>query len=463
MGSAHLWAVKPPNEAEQALEIIVRNASVMERFSVDVINHIRTVPDHQSSLRRILCKWSASVGQARSTGQLLGLVFAEQEHMELAPFQGLSARAIEAALEGSPNTESLSLCVDTLGSTPAEVLDVLARFRNVQHLYFVQDPARTSDKQSVEFFLEFLSKPRGGIIRRKALPTGAFSAALRKEFWIPPNCRPPQGHFPIQHMFVRHRKGSTNKFWPNHFYFGDAIMRPERVATGFISYLRGLLDVGINGDRDHALFAFSAAPPSLANMKGVEVRPIPAESYAIPRHPPRRNPGVPPQREECWARVRDLYPGGWAILISHDAYPELSGTKWTEANYFRYAFVRARVRIRAGEPRKPLSRQELDVFSLRGFIRATAPEVDPTLVDQRLEELIGDCPTTATQGTLRIGLDPLGVLGHLEAGSMLLDFLMDARRVERNLHFAMMEDPEGMNPAYLCLSRLLSLCYLLTR
>ena len=88
-------------------------------------------------------------------------------------------------------------------------------------------------------------------------------------------------------MFVRHQitgSGPTNPvFSPNHFYLGDALLKPERFAAGFIQYLRSL--VTGDGEMEMQLYSFACAPSTLTDMSGKEVIPIPAENFTIPVRP----------------------------------------------------------------------------------------------------------------------------------------------------------------------------------
>lgn len=171
-------------------------------------------------------------------------------------------------------------------------------------------------------------------------------------------------------MFTRSQfvDREDTKFWPSHYFLGDALLTPERFAVGFIEYTRSVLT-------NRHLFSFSACPPDLSaykkeNYPGIAVSPIPAENFAIPERctvsattttsttgDDAPEAQAQAQQVGCWPLIRGLERGNWVALVSHEWYvspevdrqqPRPACVPWgydAEASFVRYAFIRTRRHI----------------------------------------------------------------------------------------------------------------------
>ncbi|KAE9365628.1 hypothetical protein N431DRAFT_431045 [Stipitochalara longipes BDJ] len=411
---------------DQAITSLIQSILDLENFNMSIFDHVRSIPNFQDLLRNNLVQHSARLCSTRSAGQLIRLAFADQEHLSLEQLKSLSAEAISAALgvRGMREVMSISLCIDSLRSTPAQLIDVLSRADNLREIYFLQNPIREGNALSVQLFEELAA--RSQILKRaKVILAGAFSAALHKRLWLPripiPRCMPsdisdvvqvaPLDVFPVQQMFVRYQIGDSI-FKYKYVHLGDALLKPERFAAGFLLYLRSLVPSLDEGNKEAQLFSFSSAPSSLAadTLTSAEVSTIPAESFSSRKC------------AQCWPR--DLVRGGWTVIVSQESHYPRRGSFYS----IRYAFVRAcQQRIMVDlPPLTPPSPDQLQVVGLKEFLGFTASEVDPDVVDCRLhavaEHLVA-CEHQGTPGTRFPGIEPVSVLSHAEAADILLRFL----------------------------------------
>ena len=467
--------------AKDAALVAVIN-SLIGTESIDrsdpLLSQLGSTTNYQHVLWHHLQEQCQNIGHLRSTGQLLGLALANEPHLNLAPFTNLSALSISAALETTPvPPTSISLTIDTLLDPPTPIIDVLAAHPTLKAVYLLQQPTRTSDHPSTTFFLALASHPSNTLARLTKLHiSGAYSAPLRKEFFLPPSLsyQPPITVYPVLHLFTRHQAqpGSSvhhpdpTSFWPNHLYLGDALLRPERFAAGFLLYLRSLLTCTHNmGGRCGSLFSFACAPPGLGSDhrktgRRVEIGPIPAENFAIPLRPQVQWTTTDEEKgkRECWPAVRELVQGSWSVVVERRVWIDVGnkgeagrGVSWMpdlEAACVRYAFVRVTkvggIKVGDGREREEGNREErgiregqVEVTGLKGFLGATAPGVDSGLVDQRVDEFVREMEEWPGQGVLADGMEKLSVLGDEEAREMLGEFLVDAQRVKENLKLAM--------------------------
>jgi hypothetical protein len=133
-------------------------------------------------------------------------------------------------------------------------------------------------------------------------------------------------------------------------------------------------------------------------------------------------------------------------LEIHEAARFNNSTCAYRSHFIRYAFVRAcQQRIVVDlPPLTPPGPEELEVVRLKEFLDATAPEVDPAVIDRRLHDVAEALNARWYQGTLPPGIEPISVLSQAEAAAMLLDFL--ARKVKKRLRVAIEENLEGEFP-----------------
>lgn len=375
------------------------------------------------------------------------IVTSNKEHLSLEQLETLSAESISVVLEGPEASEiiSISLCVDSIQSAPAQLIDVLSRADNLREIYLLQSPTRESDALSVQLFEELAARPQI-LSRANVMLAGAYSALCQK-FWLPTVLKEPDAVqlaplelFPVQQILVRHQLSSFRhvKFDYEYVYLGDGLLKPERFAAGFLLYLSTLMPEADDMFNSKAqLFSFSSAPSSLDAdpLSSAEISPILAENLALPTWLPHSN-------VKYWLRMRDLVPGGWTVIVSQEMY------RSSGSYYMRYAFIRPRQQgiVVDHPPLKLPSPEELEVVGLKEFLRATAPEVDPVLIDRRLHDVAKKLASGSPYWEpLPPDVNPLAVLSQPEAADILLEFLNDARKLKARLRDAMRESPEDRN------------------
>ena len=459
--------------SEEAISSLIEKIFQTQSFDESLIDQLHTLPDFQVTLRRHLHERleKKEILHPKILSQLLGISFDAQQHLDWVLFKGLPTDAIAAALEMPELKEakSISLCIDTIRGTHEQLLESLSLSTSLRELYLFQEPTRESDNKSAELFLELLSTSHLHLLRCKIVLSGPFSSSLSKRFWLPTTSSKLNiGTFPIQHMFVRRQITGSVKdnpiFSPKHFYLGDALLTSERFAAGFLQFLRSL----ITGETmmETQLYSFACAPSTLNDMSSKEISSIPIENFTIPVRPTKWDverrlvAGLPALRgyeallPVCWPKVRDLVAGDWVVLVSKDQYRDPEAIKRMDHNIFpypstqtrfiQYAFVRLKTPISVDSIPENLGPEMIEVGGLKEFLRATAPEVDQDLVDQRLKELKIYISNTPEQIPLGPGLDWVSVFKPHEACAVLKDFLEDAVYVKGNLRLAMEDDPEGV-------------------
>ncbi|KAK8102061.1 hypothetical protein PG984_015207 [Apiospora sp. TS-2023a] len=405
----------------QAIGRLTQETQNMDDLDITILNEVRSLPGFADSLRKNLLQNSDKLGNTRAAGRLLRIAFAQNGHLGLEGLRNVPAVGISAALEDGPIT-SLSLCLDCVRGTPAQLADTLSRAPDtLQELCLLQSPSVDTGALSAQVFIELAARPPI-LSRISVMFGGAYSAALRKRFWLPTSSNPiPLDIFPVQQIFTRH--GRTDPMYDIQ-YMGDGLLKPERFAAGLLAWLPGL-EWGRDGyysvDGNESSFAFPSAPASLASdpASSAPMSPILCENLSLPR-------SFSAEQYEPWCspRARDLDPGGWTVLVSQGENPPTpSGQRHPQ----HYAFVRARGQpISVEDPPTALEGPErLEVVSLEGFLTATAPDVDLGVLDARLE-VIRSIP----------------VMGQVEAATMLLECLDAARVLNSRFREAMKQSPE---------------------
>ncbi|KAI0445155.1 hypothetical protein F4803DRAFT_571956 [Xylaria telfairii] len=351
----------------------------------------------------------------------------------LPNFQGLlqksliqhSDRLNSICSADSDNFTSISLCIDSVQSTPDQLADVFLQAPNLGEICFLQGPTGGSDTISVRLFEELVARPQI-LSRARVMFAGAYSAALRKRHWLPAT---PSGDsvqvapleiFPVQQIFVRHKISPLHvpTFHYDYVHLGDALLKAEHFAANFLLYL-STLEPGLDGSFDSIaqLFSLSSGPGSFAMdpLSASQISPIPAETFARSFWPSDPNDLNLPL-----ARLKNR--GDW----------KPRSDDWPKAYYIRYTFIRPRKqRIAADRPLLEASNpQDLEVVGLQEFPRITAPDVNPTVIEHRLNETAKKLSHKPHYEPLRPGLEPLSVLTKPDAASLLSDFLRNARRSE---------------------------------
>ncbi|RYP10759.1 hypothetical protein DL764_000455 [Monosporascus ibericus] len=447
---------------DRAVEILIQDT--MGNGRADKRKHIQSIShaDFQGRLLGSLQEDPLQLGPSRASADLLRLAYAGHSHLNWVAYKNLSYKFVTIALrsEELKDAAALSLCIDRIGGSPTVLLEALSQSKTIQDVCFLQEPTRTNDDLASQLFAQLCASPSTSSMLQtsKIFLTCAYSTPLRKKFWLPdprstshngPSYTPPIHAFPVQHMFVRQQfvdlKDNAKKFWPCHFFLGDALLRPERFAVGFLEYCRSVLT-------DRYLFGFASAPPDLRSYKkkspGLAISPISAQNFAIPGQCSITRTGsgeAPDHQRECWPLVRVLESGSWAVIVSHE---------WsTGVPYLRYAFIRARQRIVVPDdiPASPgrlegLVRPEYVevVGAVSEFLQETACEVDTALLDRPMNETVRILKAR-WPSELAADMSHISVLDDGEARSILRDFLEDAAFVTESLRLAMQVNPEECN------------------
>lgn len=417
-------------------------------YDASLLDNLHALPNLQDILRCHLHTRSEepnTSSHASAFGQLLAIAFSKQQHLDWVLLKGLTTDALAAAIQTKEleDAKSISLSIDSIHGTTIQLLDALSLSQNIREIYLLQGPTRVTDTQSTDIFLALSSSNHLSLLKCKLFFTGAYSAGLRKTFWLPPaTYKPNIQAFPIQHMFVRHQIGSSPQFWPNHFYLGDAMLHPQRFTAGFLQYMQSL----ITGESMVAenLYSFACAPSTFAeNASSTEISPIPAETNTIPTWALTRDEKLR-MHAECWPEVRDLISGSWVVVVSKEKYIDRDAVQskaWprkpSRAIYLKYALVRLKTQLVVDQAAETLTPEIVQVGGIKEFLQIVAPEVNPDRVEQRLQELQIYISHSPDQAALGPGMSWLSVFEPQEACSILRDFLEDAKFVKGNLKMAM--------------------------
>ena len=365
---------------DYAIRSIIQETGFMDDLDVSILNEVCSLPGFVQSLRQNLLKYSEKIGNTRAAGRLLQLAFLQDGHLGLEELKNITPGAILGALEDGTTT-SLSFCIDCVRGTPAQLASSLSQFRqSLREVYLLQSPSRESDALSVEIFRELAAQPTL-LSSIDVMFAGAYSAALRKRFWLPTSSNlVPLHAFPVQQIFIRQKWifGSRVDTYYDYIYLGDGLLKPEHFAAGFLVWLHTLTlrdDLPFGRDTSPT-FGFSSAPASLATdpVSTARVSPILCESLALPLDFP--------DNSYCCPRARNLEPGGWSVVVLQDTDPT---TEAGDLSSIRHAFVRALKRPISVEspPTTPLGPDELEVLSLEDFISTTLPDINPELFGSR--------------------------------------------------------------------------------
>ncbi|KAI0438432.1 hypothetical protein F4803DRAFT_565284 [Xylaria telfairii] len=432
-------------QQDEATKNLIHKTLHFDDFDISVFDDVRHLPGFKSLVQQALQGCREILDDTRAVGRLIRIAYTlHDSHLSLELLENLSAKTVSSALDDSLEVggtiTSLSLCTDGIHSTPAELATALSRATSLKEIYLLQNPTRESDALSAQI-LTALATQTEVLSRVKVVFAGAYSSALRKRFWLStsPSLIPRQA-FPIQQIFARHERaeGRLVSFEHNYIHLGDGLLKPERFATGFLLWLSTLEPMSYYWFEEKApFFAFSSAPASLTPdlLSTAQVTPILCENFALPF--------CLPDHTVCSPRVRDLVPSSWTALVSQESNPGAHGTH----RHIRYAFVRVRGQqsIMVEDPPTSLpGPEELEVLGLKEFLSLTAPEVDPSIIDACLDNTARKIVALNTSDApWESGVEPLSVLGEADASSMLLEFLNDARTLNKKHREAMEKDPEN--------------------
>ncbi|KAI0098067.1 hypothetical protein GGR51DRAFT_539130 [Nemania sp. FL0031] len=439
--------LQPPCRSlrDQTIVTLINSTHQIEHFEMSIFDGPRQIPDFQDLLRRMLYERPDRLAKTRSAGQLISLAFIRSQHLDLVRFKGLSAEAIAGMLETEElrSVVSISLCLDTLSSPPAQIIDVLASAESLPDIYFFQKPTRRNDQLSTDIFVE-LSKQPQMFNRGRIFISGAYSAALRGRFWLPmaDYPHPPFAVFPVRHILCREQindcrleNGDPMFHHLTPYYIGDSLFRAEAFVDGFLHWVL---------KPDYKLRALAAGPTAHKDMSRFGISPIPPIIYGE-----AKVSVFPGDWDRLWPEMRDLLPDSWSVLVSmethinHEAeaeYERINGSPRSyRAQIWKYAFVRQRKCIPivgvGGQTAVPvtLGPEDVDVFDVKDFLQITAPHVDSAIVSQRLEVLEDKMSRSRGLGILGSGMRWLSVLEHQEAYTFLKDFIMIGREAKKTL------------------------------
>ncbi|KAJ8120806.1 hypothetical protein ONZ43_g2582 [Nemania bipapillata] len=434
---------------DQMVMQLIQETMRLDDLDISKFDKFRVIPNFQVLLGHSLIQHSERLGNMRSAGRLIRLAFTDDKHLSLERLRNLSAELLSAALDNSEidTVTSVSLCIDNVRSTPAQLTEVLMQADTLRDIYFLQSPTRQSDALSVHLFQELAARPQL-LSRANVMLAGAYSAALRKRFWLPTNLRgdaaqlAPLAVFPAQQILVRHQQFSRRgaEFSYDYIHLGDGLHKPEHFATGFLLWLSTLMPWPDQiFDSRAQLFSFSSSPASFASdlLSTAQISPILAENFALPILMPDGN-------TVCSPRVRDLVPGGWTVVVSQEMC-QPNGISCSESYYIRYALIRPchkRIMVDHPPPTAP-GPEDLEVVGLKEFLSITAPNVDHVAIDRGLARVAKKLASGMYWEPLPSNVEPLSILTQAEAAGMLLEFLENARELKKGLRRAMKENPEG--------------------
>ncbi|KAI0528439.1 hypothetical protein GGR58DRAFT_316662 [Xylaria digitata] len=439
-------------QQDQAITKLIQTAIDLDHLDESVLAEVRSIPNFRAPLcHGLIQQYSDQLHSStsnQSVGRLVRLAFAHHNHLGLEQLKHLSAGLISAAWYGSgdidkndvnDNLTSISLCIDSVWSTPAQLADILSQFDTLSDLYVLQSPTQECDTLGLRLLEELAARPPV-LSRTKLMLASAYSSALRKKLWLPTPTISHYGDafqatildlFPVQQILVRHGldfRGQADSYIYHCVSLHDGLLKPERFAAGFLLYLATLLPADMFNPKAQ-VFSFSSSPASLAAdpSSAAQVSPILAENFALPESFP--------DDSACSPLVQDLVPRGWTVIVSQEIYPLPRGIlPQQEPYYIHYAFVRPRRKpITVDHPPllERLGPEELQVVGLKEFLAITSPEVDTALIDRRIGEL--QKQLAVWWGGLPSDMEHLSVLTQAEAAQALLHSLVEARRRKQRL------------------------------
>ncbi|KAI0542536.1 hypothetical protein GGR58DRAFT_452685 [Xylaria digitata] len=441
--------VKPQSlnmQQDQATKSLIQQTLHLGDFDISVFNHVRHLPGFNALVQEVLQGCRDTLNDTRAISRLIHLAYTRHDgSLSLELLGNLTPNTVSAALddnlEAGGTITSLSLCIDSIHGTPAELATALSRASSLKEICLLQDPTRESDALSARILTTPATQTEV-LARAKVVFAGAYSSALRKKFWLQtsPSLMPRQV-FPIQQIFVRHQReeGRLANFEYNYIHLEDGLLKPERFAAGFLLWLSTLEPPSHAWFDEKALFlAFSSAPASLTPdlLSTAQVTPILCENFALPISMP--------DNTMCSQRARDLVPGGWTVLVSQESNPSAGGPN---ACRIRYAFVRVRGQqsiLVEDPPTSPPGPDKVEVIGLKELLSITAPEMDRSIIDFCLDNTAKTIAALQTRDEpWELGVEPLSVLSETDAADILLEFLGDARALNRRHRKAMEKDHES--------------------
>jgi hypothetical protein len=413
-----------------AVTTLVESTASTEVFDSSLFDEPRRLPAFKKILRQVLQEKSASLGQSRSIAQLIALAFEGETHLDLARFRGLSAKTISDALEMDElgQIETLGVCVDFLSSIPVDIASMLSTRLSLSEIHLLQSATREDDELSIQTLLELFKYIEQAPRVPKIFISGVYSAALRRQTWLPKQYTVPASIAPVQCIFQRtlpNARGLPKHWHWQSFYIGDGLLNPHQLAAGLLNWLRM---------PDFGLYKFATGPPTLkdGDTSRVELTPIPADNLAA----------VCGYRSSFPARAQ-LVPGSSHVLASFEKHWDretnernvrTGGRESTEFKYVRFAFIQISndFSVQSATPDTPLrlTKEDVSVRGLKEFLDATASTegglgvgVDSASIERRLRELGESIACAYGQGRRPADLEVVGVMSEDEVCEALDEML----------------------------------------
>jgi hypothetical protein len=413
---------------------LVEAAASIEVFDSSLFDEVRRLPSFKKILRRVLQEKSASLGQSRSTAQLLALAFEGETHLDLVGFRGLSAKTISDALERDEleQIETLGVCVDFLSSMPVDVAFMLSTYLSLSEIHLLQPATREDDKLSIQTLLELFKYIEKAPHVPKLFVSGVYSAALRHKAWLPQEYTVPTSIAPVQCVFIRTlmNKGVPRKLWLwQSLYIGDGLLNPHQLAAGLLKWLKM---------PDFGFYAFATGPPTLkdCDTSRVELTPIPADNFAD-------DGGY----KSSLPATAQLVPGSSHVLVSDQMHWDqeaderngrTSGWEPMSFRYVRFAFIQISndFNQQNATPDTPLclTKEDVSVRGLKEFLDTTASkneglgvEIESASIERRLRELGESIARAHGQGQRPADLEVVDVMSEDEVCEALNEMLQELK------------------------------------
>ncbi len=383
---------------DQALAKLVQvMVSSTQQDVVGLLEEPKRIPDFGLRLRNHLFAVKDKLVTCPAAPELFKAAFAGEAFLDWSLFLGLAPETIMGALEGPElhGARGLSICPDWNTTSPSALAHAICSFPGLRDLYVMESPGRLNEGPIGELYMALAANPR--CPKGKMFLAGAASHALKLRMWLPTTKTfLPPASFPVQQLVIAPFEwpavGIIRDVTLYHFQLADAFLTPSRFVNGLLtlltsiaaSYDATLRDSTMPMDAAH-VFAYS---PDLEHPSGVEIRALPAETFAMARMAHSR------RIKDFSTKMRDLLPGAWTVLVDikrEPARPRVRGQPRPPPprQYFQIAFVRPKTKTIRADPAGPTGcrPKDMEILGLEEFLRVTAPEVDLTSLDRRLEEI----------------------------------------------------------------------------
>jgi len=382
---------------DQALAKLVQTMLSSGQEDMSLLDEPMRFPGFQSALRHHLLAVQDDLLKSPAAPGLLRAAWAGETLLDWSRFHGLSAETMMAALQGPElkDARALSLCPDWSTTTPLALARAICSFPRLQDLYILAAPGRSKEGPVGELYMALaadLSCPKG-----KIFLGDAASCAIKRRLWLPTaEAVPPSSSFPVQQLLVIPSRRLSQSITKPVFYFhlADVFLTPTRCVNGILSLLACHMAHGTQDPDMCALsvsHVFACAAPTLEDPSTIEISALPAETFTIAKRVYHN------RIKNCFAKMRDLTPSTWTILIDlrevqdpQLQYPGITNTEPPRLpDVFHCAFVRPRNKVIKADPMSSasFSPDDLEVLGLEDFLRATAPDADIASLNRRLDHL----------------------------------------------------------------------------